>query len=354
MDPSYEAQDDQRQYSRGRNHNRLSEPVFKSTRPDAHLQSLSHSQWQQVPLAYRPREWRDRSEEPLPPRTSTPPNVRPFRQFQQQIAQPIQQPRLRRRPEALSNVPSRQEYEAQAARVDPAFLYPQLSPYEADVTYSDSTETHGHARSVSQPNTPSFMARRGHIELEDDLSLTGLPTPSGYLPTGRRRPHSTANTTEAPFTDDEEFSLFVQATAGLGPEQPLRGSPTISAYEEDRRRRMMHECEDPNPLVSPIQQTPTTLRALQHMAQMPQPTFTLPRRPVPQRLVTDPVHASDGGLDLWVEPPSANISEADVSPIEQDELPGYAESQAQAQAVQASEARRRAQELARRWQQAHG
>ena len=86
---------------------------------------------------------------------------------------------------------------------------------------------------------------------------------------------------------------------------------------------------------------------------MAQPAFTLPRRPTPQRLVTEPIHASDGGLDLWVEPPSA------VSPIEQDEdenedeLPGYAESQAQAQAVQATEARRRAQELARRWQQAH-
>ena len=354
MDHQNAIEDEQRhQHTRARSQNRLSEPFFNTTTRQP--SSLPQRQWQEVPIPYRPREWHDRSEEQLPPRTSTPPqHVPPFRQFQRQLAQPIVQPlRPRKRPEALTSTPSLRQFESHASDINPALLYPQLSPYDGEST-PEEPQQHSTMRSVSQPNTPSFHAYRGHHadEPDDEVSLmSGIPN---FLPPARQ--HTT--TTEAPFTDDEEFHLFVQATAGLGPEQPLRGSPV---YQENRGRHTYQNRqsqEEALPLVSPIhQQTPTTVRALQHMAQLPQPVFTLPRRPTAQRLVTEPIHASDGGLDLWVEPPSADMNNegGDVSPMEadEDELPGYAESQAQAQAVQATEARRRAQELARRWQQAH-
>lgn len=359
MDHQNIIEDEQRQQIRARSQNRLSEQFFSTTRQASQVTTLPQRQWQEVPIPYRPREWDDCSQERLPPRTSTPPHVPPFRQFQQQLAypvQPVQPLRLRRRPQALTSTPNLQQFESHASEINPALLYPQVSPYDEESTFHTPDEPQHYMRSVSQPNTPSFLAYRGHTDEPDAVSLTGIPR-SPTFPPARLAPQHT--TTEAPFTDDEEFHLFVQATAGLGPEQPLRGSPTIPSYQEERRRSMMHgrEQQDHLPLVSPIQQqqqTSTTMPAMQHMAQMPQPAFTLPRRPTPQRLMTEPIHASDGGLDLWVEHPSADVSEGDVSPIEEeDELPGYAESQAQAQAVQATEARRRAQELARRWQQAH-
>ena len=60
-------------------------------------------------------------------------------------------------------------------------------------------------------------------------------------------------------------------------------------------------------------------------------------------------------LDDWLSRSArAASSTGDVSPLEEsfgfdDELPDYAESQAQAQAGQRAEAARRAQELQRRW-----
>lgn len=340
----------------------------------ARSQTRSPRQWQEVPVSYRPREWHDYSEEVLPARTLTPSqNVPPFRQFQRQLGQPIQPLRPWKRPVALASTPSLQQYEAHASHINPALLYPQLSPYDGETTSTVLLdEPRQHLRSVSQPNTPSFMAIRTHSEEPDEYSLIAPAFPPSRI----TPPRSLAATTEAPFTDDEEFHLFVQATAGLGPEQHLRDSPTTvpsSDHQGPRRDTMQYsnnhnnrqhqqqQWDPPSSLVSPIhtEQTPTTLRALQHLAQMPQQqaptsttTFTLPRRPTPHRVVTDPIHASDGGLDLWMEPPSADHEDA-VSPLEEDELPGYAESQAQAQAVQAEGARRRAQELARRWQQAH-
>ncbi|KAK0336922.1 hypothetical protein LTR02_007830 [Friedmanniomyces endolithicus] len=80
-----------------------------------------------------------------------------------------------------------------------------------------------------------------------------------------------------------------------------------------------------------------------------------------QRLQT-----SASGLDLWLQPPSRPMSAGAVSHSDDedddtndemppdDELPDYAQSQAQAQAHQRAGAARRAQELQRRWHESSG
>jgi hypothetical protein len=103
-------------------------------------------------------------------------------------------------------------------------------------------------------------------------------------------------------------------------------------------------------VVSPVQQTPTTMLAFQHLAQMPQASYQfLPQRPQPHRLLSDPQPSSR--VEFWMQQPSEPF-ERGVNPLD-DDLPDYAESQAQAQAAQAVEARRRAQELQQRWRRSH-
>lgn len=161
------------------------------------------------------------------------------------------------------------------------------------------------------------------------------------------------NVTDTTFTDEEEFSLFVQATAGImppdiGPTMPrnirqntIDGAGHLPSFESDR-------------LVSPLQETPTTMQALQQLAQLPQGSLSSGQGDVrfaqaPTRSQTAD-QAAIAGVDLWIEPPTPSYDEYDVSPID-DELPNYSESQQMAQAAQREEAARRAQELQRRWRQ---
>ena len=98
------------------------------------------------------------------------------------------------------------------------------------------------------------------------------------------------------------------------------------------------------------------MQALAHLAQMPQAGRTFESHPRQVR------QAANAGVDLWSEPPTrwqptmpqSSLDDDgdgdDDLPPPDDELPNYAESQAQAQAGQRAEAARRAQELQRRWQ----
>ncbi|KAK4635548.1 hypothetical protein CLAFUW4_00852 [Fulvia fulva] len=269
------------------------------------------------------------------------------------------QSRGRHRPGAFRSVTAREYPQSQRADADPALLYPQMSPYDdAQSSYSAPDELSLAPRAVSQPSSASHWQTSFYMsDTEDDLPLTMLPRTPTYPPSGGRRARGAASNVEATFTDEEEFHLFVQATAGLGPEQAFR-SPT-SPEESPRRSRATGARPFSTPqapvstdLVSPIQETPTTMHALRQLAQMPHD----PRRPAPVRLDAGQSFAAQrldtamGGIDLWLQPPSAVSEEDDVvSPID-NELPDYAASQAQAQAAQRAEATRRAQELQRRWQ----
>ncbi|KAK0274621.1 hypothetical protein LTR35_007960 [Friedmanniomyces endolithicus] len=327
------------------------DPSNRHSRVEPQSAPLPQNQWADVPLPYRPREMPDPADRPRP---SVPGHA-----LSSSVATP-ESSRNRRRPQALRNAPpafpdfvARSSMERQAR--NPTHLYPGMSPY-ADRLPSASApaEVEHVARSVSQPNSPSYFQQRFQESQPPFMHIPRSPT---YPPAGRRRMHSASGVTDAAFADEEEFRLFVDATAGLGPEQAFRNASS-PICTRDRHSRSTTHPSAPQQAGSPDEQTPTTLHALRQLAAMPLASTQHSR----QRLQT-----SASGLDLWLQPPSRPMSAGAVSHSDDedddnnddemppdDELPDYAQSQAQAQALQRAEAARRAQELQRRWHESSG
>ena len=235
-------------------------------------------------------------------------------------------------------------------------LYPQMSPYSQPDDDVGHTTFDYYPRSVSQPVTP---------RLGETTTAAHDTYATAFSPTENELSSVGFSTGDAAFNNEHEFRLFVEATAGLGPIASIDDQMFVSNLSGSQPVdiRASHREEAP-PFVSPIAETPNTVQALQHLAQMPQGTHdTQPVRPELQRFGSN--------FDDWLESPPAqprlaqqhsmpqmsahapfgNWQDiADSLPIE-DELPDYAASQAQAQAAQRVEATRRAQELQRRWQE---
>ncbi|KAK5152633.1 hypothetical protein LTS14_008167 [Recurvomyces mirabilis] len=302
------------------------------TNHDQHHSPLPQSQWSEVPLPYRPRDWVDESDRLQPYNSQQErdwrlrPAVSNDRQAQPGAPTPL---KTRRRPQSQLELPNHN---------DPSLLQPEIS------ARADRFRGYQTRRAVSQPNSPpSFQQQFAEAE----PPMLGIPRSPTYPPAGRRRMHSTSGVTDAAFDDEAEFRLFVDATAGLGPHTAFR--PSVSTLGISRSRA--HDQS-----ASPIASSPSTMLALAHLAQMPQAGRTFESHP---RQVLQAVNA---GVDLWSEPPTRSQPAMPLSPLDgdeeddddlpppDDELPNYAESQAQAQAGQRAEAARRAQELQRRWQ----
>ncbi|TKA24392.1 hypothetical protein B0A50_06712 [Salinomyces thailandicus] len=257
--------------------------------------------------------------------------------------------KARRRPEALDNLTHRSSVPPEGSRVDDSLLYPQISGYNDNSISTDNAPNEFllAPRCHSQPNTPNHLRVRSTDSPPIALPSLGIPRAPTYPPAGRRRMHSDSGLQGDAFRDEEEFRLFVEATAGLEPEQARR----LSNAQSPPRHLLGHISIDSpnNELISPLEETPTTIQALRDFAQMPR------SGPSPG---AEHLSAAIAGLDLVMDSPAPPL----VSPLEQilhdddllqtdDELPDYASSQAQAQTAQRAEAARRAQELQRRWQQ---
>ncbi|OTA24313.1 hypothetical protein BTJ68_11488 [Hortaea werneckii EXF-2000] len=175
--------------------------------------------------------------------------------------------------------------------------------------------------------------------------------------------HSDSGVQDDAFRNESDFRLFVEATAGLEPEQPPKPKPDSLHYPSDTSPHHYGPSQ-PYDIVSPTVETPTTLHALQGIAQMPKSASPPHRRRPLETPPLDPI-AFDLSLHSGV-PPSRSlrpptdssstfggVGESPLSSDEDEELPDYAASQAQAQAqaAQRVEAARRAQELQRRWQE---
>ena len=333
------------------------------------------SQWSAIPLPYRPREWNEHEDE----RQKSPPpadyswRLRPTvsgHALSGRFADAPAPPRARRRPRELRDIPTR----LTESNVDYTLLYPQMSPYSSEFGMRSAPDEMQHVppRSVSQPVSPGYFPRTYD---RDDPQPGQLPRSPTYPPAGRRRMHSASGVQDGAFADEMEFRLFVDATAGLGPEQAYRNLTYPPSHEPVRRPRTWdderHHSNPVSPLedlVSPLEETPTTLRALQHLAQMPQASHTPQRSPTLrafQQLAQLPQAASEyprqrtrtpaSGVALWLassHDPSRleHIDFDGEEDLPDEELPDYASSQAQAQASHRVEAARRAQELQQRWQ----
>ncbi|KAK4507358.1 hypothetical protein PRZ48_001093 [Zasmidium cellare] len=357
--------DRSREYQQGRLRYQQSSPTLHQASVRQPGPPIPHPvpqqrQWEDVPLPYRPREWRDPSEATQRESVPEPLFAWRLRPRPDQPSRRTDPARQHPRPRALRNLFSRNEYQEQAGShgVDPSLLYPQMSPYNDQASSLSAPDQLEHfPRSVSQPNTPSRWPPPEGDEV-DELPLALMPRSPTYPPATSSRLRGHVNVTDTTFTDEEEFSLFVQATAGIMP--PDMGPP----MPRNARRATIDETghlQSPvsERLVSPLQETPTTMQALQQLAQLPHSSLSPvqqrdPRLPqVPTRSLTAD-QAAMAGVDLWIEPPTPSYDDDDdISPID-EELPDYASSQQQAQAAQRAEASRRAQELQRQWRESQG
>lgn len=314
---------------------------------------LPQTQWAEVLLPYRPRDYPDSDDDIYESvHNSAAPAWylrAPETSNEIQTAQAGSEARRRRRARGLRNIFTRDQNEAQEQPFDVSMLYPQMNPYDDRMstcsTYSAPEDLeHWQVRSINQAEPPSYPASPSrHL----DIPPTSIPRSPTYPPASRRRGQSNAD--DHAFTDEEEFHLFVQATAGLGPDTAFRHSHPMSPTERWRSENdipMLHRPATTGDLVSSLGETPTTMFTSQQAPQMPERhPHSLSRR--------ERAGSTTPGLDLWLNAPSAALMEfEEISPIDEhdDELPDYAESQAQAQAHQRVEATRRAQELQRRWQ----
>lgn len=316
--------------------------------------------WEDIAVAFRPRHQVPDTQAPA---TANEPSFawRLRRQSRgsndrEQIQRTQSSNRARRRPTRLQPSQLGQEVRPGTATPDPSLLtaeYSQGSPY-GPPSLSPGWDTM-HARSVSQPNTPSWLSHTTHSASTSNLHVY-IDRPLPRLP-----PAATSHET---FTSSSEYQLFVEATSGLSPDR----APSASLSQQNEGAQPPFGGH--NGVGSPVQETPTTLRALAQLAQEPEMPPALTRRSVtypPASGGPSPLHPSQLP---WTRPPVAGRRRArayevdfyDVSPVEEDEdvdddddeLPDYDSSQRMMHAQQREEATRRAQELQRRWRESGG
>lgn len=347
-----------RSVSAAQSHARKTAP-FTSPLPQTH--------WENVPLPYRPREWSEVSDIVTPTIESF---SSPFhassdtwhsRRFHNRND-------LRQNQHNLSGHPT-------ITNVSP--LHSEMNPYSTTFDdYEDSTVVMSPRRPNSQPNTPSFGTAQLEPYAPSPISPVHAPR---FSPTISRssaqqpqRQEQAQRSTDETFTDEEEVHLFVQATVGLGPEEDGLTTtylePPLPAQSRQRTYRPLQRSQSER-IISPIESTPTTRNALHALAQMPQNTYVGAQPHGHHMSVGHGAYGShaisqehpylpytgfgaSGPPGMWPSAPGGmrfNDIEDDIPPPD-DELPDYAESQAQVQAAQIAAATRRAQELQRRWQ----
>ena len=237
----------------------------------------------------------------------------------------------RRRPRGIRDLFSRPQDEIQEQPFDVTFLYPDVNPYSdrhSTCSAPDDLEHH-HVRSLSQPGSSSFMESTLGIH---DTPLTGIPRSPTYPPSTGGQRHGSRRMRDREFEDEEDFHLFAQATAGLGPDQAFRlaYSPPTSTTPQRAARTRLPQLSRPTTSGDRMpsdEGTPTTVYALHQLPQMPEGR----RQSQRERL-----QHSNSNLDLWLQLPSSLVEGTDVSSVDDfdDELPDYAESQARHKRIQ--------------------
>lgn len=343
----------------------------KAEPPSTYSSPLPQAQWSEIPLPFRPKDWVGQTHHNghshakeshfHPPAASI--SGQSLSRAPPTVTVPPSQ-KVRRRPGALRDLAQRSiTATADGSDRELTLLHPQRSQHIDDYS-SIGDHSHSSLRSMSQPNTPSHLQTRFEESQPVPMPSLGIPRSPTCPPTGRRRLHSDSGVQDDAFRTESDFRLFVEATAGLEPEQPPKSKPDSSHYAS-HTLPPQERASQPYEIVSPVAETPSTLHALRGIAQMPKSVSPPRRRRQHEISPRDPI-AFDLSLHSAV-PPSSRLrppplessstfgSGARDSPFSSDEdeeeLPDYAASQAQAQAAQRVEAARRAQELQRRWEE---
>lgn len=254
---------------------------------------------------------------------------------------------------SMPNSPYQQSYEA-------VQLYP---PTPARVQSAIPDTTHYQPYSVRQDYPQRVNSPNAHFDPSPTRART-FPDSTVLSPTARNsvsskpRPHTWLSPTE-PFADPSQFHLFVEATTGLpndadpwSPNGPNRLQGSLFARRSSNESTPTPFQYAPAPIPDRTQQTAswqsfepplTTSRSVSA------PTSSVLHQDVFQRL---PLHLTPHMNAVNAELEMLGLNDDQSS--DDDELPNYAQSQAEMDARKREEAAARARDLEARWRDARG
>ena len=215
----------------------------------------------------------------------------------------------------------------------------------------------------SQNSVPSFMEYQGRVAPVQNPGPRCISQPGFQTRTGEEQ-ISRAGRTEDPspverrpseneFSSDMDLTLFVAATSGFTPDSPLHRSfgdaPTWRNQPQPRTEYIRPQ-QRPDYTRAHTSYTSSTL--VQH----PVPSYSTPHLPIRHPQPRSPALSRQANVwqeRLETEPYAWQAHDYGDEPPPADELPDYEQSQAEMQNKNRVEAKRRAEELQRRWRQRH-
>ncbi|KAI4722219.1 hypothetical protein E4T48_01519 [Aureobasidium sp. EXF-10727] len=218
----------------------------------------------------------------------------------------------------------------------------------------------------SQNSVPSFMEYQGRVAPVQDPAPRCISQPDFQDLEREEQMVRTGNNEALPpidrrcsdneFSNDLDLTLFVAATSGFTPDSPLhRSFGDAPSWRDQQQQQSRLEYSQP-------QQRPQYARAhTSHLntvhAQIPVPSHSTPHLPIRQPQPRSSALTRQGP-NAWqerleTEPFAWQAHDYGDEPPPADELPDYEQSQAEMQNKNRLEAKRRAEELQRRWRQRH-
>lgn len=217
----------------------------------------------------------------------------------------------------------------------------------------------------SQNSVPSFAEYQGRVAPIQHPGPRCLSQPDFHDRDRQEQITQTHNTEPPPPTDrrcsenefssDMDLTLFVAATSGFTPDSPVHRSFGAAPSWRDQQVQLRPEYLQP-------QQRPQYARAHSSYnsptpAHHPVPSHSTPQLPIRQPQPRSPAFSRQGP-NVWqerleTEPYAWQAHDYGDEPPPADELPDYEQSQAEMQNKNRLEAKRRAEELQRRWRQRH-
>lgn len=217
----------------------------------------------------------------------------------------------------------------------------------------------------SQNSVPSFTEYQGRVAPIQNPGPRCLSQPNFHDRDRQEQTTQTHNTQPPPpndrrcseneFSSDMDLTLFVAATSGFTPDSPVHRSFAAAPSWRDQQVQLRPEYPQPQqrPQYARAHSSYTSTTPAQHAA----PSYSTPDLPIRQPQPRSPAFSRQGP-NVWqerleTEPYAWQAHDYGDEPPPADELPDYEQSQAEMQNKNRLEAKRRAEELQRRWRQRH-
>jgi len=258
-------------------------------------------------------------------------------------------------------------YRSESQYQDDVPEYSQQQYYPTPMNQQHPQFRHIRPQIHSQNSVPSFMEYQGRVAPVQHPGPRCLSQPDFHDRDRQEQFTQTRNTEQPPpppndrrcseneFSSDMDLTLFVAATSGFTPDSPVHRS--FAAAPSWRDQQVQLRPEYPQPQQRPQYARAHSSYASTTIAQHPVPSHSTPHLPIRQPQPRSPAFSRQGP-NVWqerleTEPYAWQAHDYGDEPPPADELPDYEQSQAEMQNKNRLEAKRRAEELQRRWRQRH-